>query len=258
MQQRGRAMSELTIEQMRQIIDGAPDWAKGYNTAIQKYTRSVWFSQDVLLSDLKTQIDQHYYGQSEEKELEQYEILSQEKIEGGAVLVGHPNIQKMSDFESCPVCREQMDQCLNCSGGGMSEFEKWFKTTSAYRMLEAMNYYKMDLFHWVEGRGEYRHSSVQIAFMTWAEKQSEIDQLKAENLRLSGLLKEQKRCFDECSQMVSDLIKERDQLKAKKAGLEERTNKALQMLKDWDDQTFRDDFEQLIGELGDVLRGECE
>lgn len=45
-------------------------------------------------------------------------------------------------------------------------------------------------------------------------RQSEIDQIKAENLRLSGLLKEQKRCFDDCSQMVSDLIKERDQLKA--------------------------------------------
>lgn len=66
----------------------------------------------------------------------------------------------------------------------MSEFEEWFKTTSAYRMLEVMNYYKMDLFHWVVGRGEYRHSSVQIAFMTWVEQQSEIDELKAEKAGL--------------------------------------------------------------------------
>lgn len=92
-------MSELTIEQMRQIVDGAPDWAKGYNTAIQKYTRSVWFSKDILLSDLKAKIDQHYYGQSEEKELEQYAILSQEKIEGGAMLVGGLSIQKMVDYQ---------------------------------------------------------------------------------------------------------------------------------------------------------------
>ena len=59
----------------------------------------------------------------------------------------------------------------------MSDFEKWFKTTSAYRMLESMNYYKMDLFHWIEARGEYRHTSVQIAFMTWVEQQSKIDEL---------------------------------------------------------------------------------
>ena len=60
----------------------------------------------------------------------------------------------------------------------MSEFEKWFKTTSAYRMLESMNYYKMDLFHWIEARGEYRHTSVQIAFMTWVEQQAKIDELQ--------------------------------------------------------------------------------
>ena len=61
----------------------------------------------------------------------------------------------------------------------MSEFEEWFKTTSAYRMLESMNYYKMDLFHWIEARGEYRHTSVQIAFMTWVEQQAKIDELQA-------------------------------------------------------------------------------
>ncbi|RLL29045.1 hypothetical protein D9K80_17310 [Acinetobacter cumulans] len=38
--------------------------------------------------------------------------------------------------------------------------------------------------------------------------------------------------------------------------LQKRVENALQMLGDWDDQTYRDDAEQLIGELGDVLRGE--
>ena len=60
----------------------------------------------------------------------------------------------------------------------MSEFEEWFKTTSAYRMLESMNYYKMDLFHWIEVRGEYRHTSVQIAFMIWVEQQAKIDEVQ--------------------------------------------------------------------------------
>ena len=69
----------------------------------------------------------------------------------------------------------------------MSDFEKWFKTTSAYRMLESMNYYKMDLFHWIEARGEYRHTSVQIAFMTWVEQQAKIDELQKRVDALKGL-----------------------------------------------------------------------
>ncbi|MDV2468877.1 hypothetical protein QR674_07755 [Acinetobacter chinensis] len=40
--------------------------------------------------------------------------------------------------------------------------------------------------------------------------------------------------------------------------LQKRVNQASQMLQDWSDQTYRDDAEQLIGELRDVLRGEHE
>ncbi|MCW8037927.1 hypothetical protein [Acinetobacter entericus] len=40
--------------------------------------------------------------------------------------------------------------------------------------------------------------------------------------------------------------------------IKKRVDEALRMLRDWDDQTYRDDAEQLIGELGDVLRGEHE
>lgn len=60
-------------------------------------------------------------------------------------------------------------------------FEQWFKTTYTYRMLEEMNYFKMDLFKFIEApRNEYRHSSVQIAFITWQSRQGEIDCLKIE------------------------------------------------------------------------------
>ena len=48
-------------------------------------------------------------------------------------------------------------------------FEAWFIKTKAYKLISEMNYFKMDLFYFVEGRGEYRHSSVQIAFMVWIE-----------------------------------------------------------------------------------------
>lgn len=60
-------------------------------------------------------------------------------------------------------------------------FEQWFKTTYTYRMLEEMNYFKMDLLKFIDTpRNEYRHSSVQIAFITWQYRQSEIDCLKIE------------------------------------------------------------------------------
>lgn len=58
-------------------------------------------------------------------------------------------------------------------------FEKWFKTTKAYQMLKEMNYFNMDLFHFVDARNEYRHTSVQIAFMTYQSRQAEIDLINA-------------------------------------------------------------------------------
>lgn len=55
------------------------------------------------------------------------------------------------------------------------QFELWFKTTKANELLEEMNYFKKDLFHFVDARNAYRHSSVQIAFMTWKARQAEVD-----------------------------------------------------------------------------------
>ena len=79
----------LTIEQMRKIVDGAPEWAKAYNTKMKMYTNGfIRCSNDIFLDELKSQIDQQYYGRSEAEELVAYAELSQEKIEGGAMLVG--------------------------------------------------------------------------------------------------------------------------------------------------------------------------
>lgn len=78
----------LTIEQMREIVDGAPEWARAYNTKSKSYASGAWFRNEILLSDLKAKIDHHYYGRSEAEELAAYAELSQEKIEGGAMLVG--------------------------------------------------------------------------------------------------------------------------------------------------------------------------
>ena len=61
----------------------------------------------------------------------------------------------------------------------MSEFEKWFKTTEAYKMMEEQNYFKMNLFFFVTARNQYSHSGVQVAYLTWQHQQAEIDRLSS-------------------------------------------------------------------------------
>lgn len=62
----------------------------------------------------------------------------------------------------------------------MSDFENWFKTTEAYKMLEEQNYFKMDLFFFVGARNQYRHSGVQVAYLTWQHQQAKIEKLENE------------------------------------------------------------------------------
>ena len=112
-------IKKLGLEKCKQIVDGAPEGAEYWrdmdsvcspndilhyrwfagalivHDAENGWIKSIYhdgneyiLDQLELLSDLKSEIDHHYYGQSEEKELEQYALLSQEKIEGGAMFVG--------------------------------------------------------------------------------------------------------------------------------------------------------------------------
>lgn len=46
-------IKEHGVDKAREVVGGAPEGFKGYNDVINKYTRGVWFSRDVLLSDLK-------------------------------------------------------------------------------------------------------------------------------------------------------------------------------------------------------------
>ena len=107
-----KLIEKLGLEKCKQIVDGAPRGAEKWRdmdsvcspNEILYYAKGphFWVVWDVekkcwvvsiihdgdeyildqleLLSDLKAQIDQHYYGQSEEKELEQYAVLSREKL----------------------------------------------------------------------------------------------------------------------------------------------------------------------------------
>lgn len=94
-------MGELTIEQMQQIVSDAPEnsqvvipcsdgvmyfaqredgkwfrYSDGYQKWLEYFGKCDPMDLAIKLSDLKAQIDQHYYGQSEEKELEQYADLT--------------------------------------------------------------------------------------------------------------------------------------------------------------------------------------
>lgn len=107
-----------------------------------------------------------------------------------------------------------------------SEFEKWFKTTEAYKLLEEMNYFKIDLFTFKEHRSQYQHTSVQIAYMTWNHRQTEVDDLKLDysKAKLSDIRH---------ASLARDVIFERDDL-------QKRVDAALGHL---DDVNFPPDYE---------------
>ncbi|MGX9638914.1 hypothetical protein [Acinetobacter nosocomialis] len=48
---------EYGVDKAREVVEGAPDGHKGYNGVINQYTRGVWFSRDVMLSDLKRLVE---------------------------------------------------------------------------------------------------------------------------------------------------------------------------------------------------------
>lgn len=80
----------------------------------------------------------------------------------------------------------------------MSDFEKWFKTTEAYKMLEEQNYFKMDLFFFVGARNQYRHSGVQVAYLTWQHQQAIIDDLRSQLNNMEACYIEKKK---ECEKL---------------------------------------------------------
>ncbi|MDC5072899.1 hypothetical protein [Acinetobacter baumannii] len=59
------------------------------------------------------------------------------------------------------------------------QFEQWFNDTDGYKLLEEMNYFKIDLFTFKEHRSQYQHTTVQIAYMTWQHQQAKVEELKA-------------------------------------------------------------------------------
>ncbi|KQD40138.1 hypothetical protein [Acinetobacter baumannii] len=92
---------EYGVEKARAVVEGAPDGHKGYNGVINQYTRGVWFSRDVMLSDLKrlvesVEIIQFWHGIEWCKGL--VEDYKEEPIHKESY--GHRIIQAIADYES--------------------------------------------------------------------------------------------------------------------------------------------------------------
>ena len=123
-------IEKLGLEKCKAIVDGAPENSQAvvpcsdgemyfaqrgdgewllYSDVYQKWLEYCGWCDPmdvaIKLSDICAAIaehDQYWYGQSEEKELEQYALLSQEKIEGGAMLVGDfKNNLTSSEYKNC-------------------------------------------------------------------------------------------------------------------------------------------------------------
>ena len=104
-----------------------------------------------------------------------------------------------SNFNSCPVCREQLDQCLQCSSyvvnGERIYYEKLadFGATndSERRFIKCIQKHSTTAFFhhgelYIPSRqGRSVPLAIGLQWESWQEQQSEIDQLKAEKFALS-------------------------------------------------------------------------
>lgn len=88
------------------------------------------------------------------------------------------------------------------------QFEEWFKTTDAFKLLEEMNYFKIDLFIFKEHRSQYQHTTVQIAYMTWQHQQAKVEELQTLYTQQGiNMLKLQKQ-VDSLTQTMEELLEE--------------------------------------------------
>ncbi|WP_424585507.1 hypothetical protein [Acinetobacter baumannii] len=105
------------------------------------------------------------------------------------------------------------------------QFEKWFKTTDAYKLLEEQNYFKVDLLTFKEHRNQYQHTSVQIAYMTWQHQQAKVDELQKQFDQHDKLLHQRNKD-------VEELYDINEKHAAEKAELQKRVDAAELKLKE--------------------------
>ena len=98
-------------------------------------------------------------------------------------------------------------------------------------------------------------------FDDWKEEQERIhNDYDAENAWYAGQQSQQAK-IDAITKQRDSFIKAHHiamndvcEHKAKIDELQARIDEALKILKDWDDQSYRDDMDQLTGEIEDILK----
>lgn len=136
-----------------------------------------------------------------------------------------------SNFKSCPVCREQLNQCLQCGSYAVNDERIYYEKLTDFgatndsekRFIKRIQKHSTTAFFhngtlYIPSRqGRSVPLAIGLQWEAWQEQQSEIDQLKKQ-LSDSEYLKEEhhkRRC---------ELAKEVEKLKAEKAGVQKRFN----------------------------------
>lgn len=196
----------------------------------------------------------------------------------------------MSEFEfkSCPVCREQLDQCLQCDSyvvnGERIYYEKLadFGATndSERRFIKRIQKHRTTAFFhhgklYIPSRqGRSVPLAIGLQWEAWQEQQSEIDQIKVQlslqrdrnkaleaeltssrnyGDQLKVQLIDQGQRFNDQSQKVKDLEHQNEKLKAEKAGFK---NLVISLRSEFDLNGGSDQVERQIELLEEALRGE--
>lgn len=152
----------------------------------------------------------------------------------------------MSELKSCPVCQEQLDQCLSCASyvvdGERIYYEKLkdFGATKDHeiRFINRIQKHRVTAFFYNEKlytpsrQGRSVPLAIGLQWDAWQEQQAIIDNLKAQLNNMEACYIEKKK---ECEE------------------LQARTYKALSVTRNYCDE---DDAALLVFVLEKVLRGE--
>lgn len=142
-----------------------------------------------------------------------------------------------------------------------SEFENWFKTTEAYKLIEEMNYFKVDLFTYKEHRSQYQHSAVQIAYITYQHQQSKIDALTLQVAEMKSRLNDaytvgQSAMYTARQSKIDEMQKMVDAIKGLAQTLWEKSEERHNQGKVWESKTLGECADEILDVLEQVLKGD--
>lgn len=171
----------------------------------------------------------------------------------------------MSDFKSCPVCREQSDQCLSCAcyvvDGERIYYEKLkdFGATKDHevRFVNRIQKHRTTAFFhngelYIPSRqGRSVPLAIGLQWDAWQEQQAIIDQLKAQLNNMEACYIEKKKQVEDQHKKVDEVLEYLDGESANRWGLWKEKADML-------DQGASNAFEEAYWMAKKALRGEYE